>query len=149
MSPRRPQAARRGAGLPLLFALAAACSATRPPGGGAEPCAAPHEAFVRHELYIGMSIPGGGAVTDSAWSAFAAEVLTPRFPAGMTVVDASGEWLGDDGTRHRERTRVVSKLAPLTDAAADDAVEAVIAEAKRRFEQQSVLWQRSVVCAAF
>ena len=29
------------------------------------------------------------------------------------------------------------------------AAKAVIAEAKRRFEQQSVLWQRSVVCAAF
>ena len=146
MSQRR----RGGTWLACLVALAAACSsAPRPHGGGVEPCAAPHEAFVRHELYIGMSIPGGGVVTDSAWNVFAAEVLTRRFPTGMTIVDASGEWLGDDGTRHRERTRVVSHLAPLTDAAADDAVEAVIAEAKRRFEQQSVLWQRSVVCAAF
>src|SRR5262249_4797549 len=49
--------------------------------------AAPHpfspSELVADRLYFGRAIPGGGSVSDAAWTKFLEEVVTPRFPEGL------------------------------------------------------------------
>ena len=51
-------------------------------------------------------------VTDEAWRGFLAAEVTPRFPDGLTVLDANGQWRGDDDVILRERSKVLLILAP-------------------------------------
>ena len=80
----------------------------------------------------------GGVVSDAQWRAFVAQVVTPRFPGGLTVWLADGQWRGVDGRTEREPTFVLELLhAP--DARDDTAIAEIINVYKRRFCQQSVL----------
>jgi hypothetical protein len=89
-------------------------------------------------LYFGRNMADTAMVSDSAWGAFVREVLTVRFPDGLTVWDAAGQWRAPDGTIVRERTFVV-ELVHLVGPEAEDRVQAVIDEYKRRFAQQAVM----------
>jgi len=42
-------------------------------------------------LYFGLRTPDGKGVSEQAWSRFLAEVVTPRFPDGLTVLNAYGQ----------------------------------------------------------
>jgi hypothetical protein len=93
---------------------------------------------VADRLYFGRSIPDGGTVSDSAWAAFLREVVTPRFPDGLTVYRAEGQWREDDGRIVREETFVLEIVHPAGPSADADFRE-IAAEYKRRFRQQSVM----------
>lgn len=93
---------------------------------------------VGDRLYFGRNIPGGGAVTDSAWATFVAEVVTPRFPKGFTVYRGDGQWRGDDGSTEREPSFVLEVVHPAGPAAEADLRE-IAGEYKRRFRQEAVL----------
>lgn len=105
-------------------------------------------AMVRDLLYFGRNRPDGGVVSDVEWETFLAEVVTPRFPEGLTVIDANGQWRGGSGQVERERTRVLS-LLHAGDAAARLAVAEIAAEYRRRFHQEAVLRERMPACAHF
>jgi hypothetical protein len=97
-------------------------------------------------LYFGADIPGGGQVSDPAWSAFARDVLTPAFPDGFTVYEATGQWQSPgDHKIARERTRVVEIVGPVLPAK----VAAVAGSYKRQFRQESVGLVTGQVCASF
>jgi len=104
--------------------------------------------WVKTELYFGLSKPGGGVVSDGEWKVFLAEVVTPRFPDGLTVYDASGQWRGQSGELTREQTRVVVIVHERSSARAS-AIREVIAEYKKRFGQESVLWVDQPAVAEF
>ena len=85
------------------------------------------------------SIPdGGGTVSDSAWAVFLREVVTPRFPDGLTVYRAEGQWREDGGRVLREETFVLEIVHPDGPSAEADFRE-IAAEYKHRFRQQSVM----------
>jgi 2-iminobutanoate/2-iminopropanoate deaminase len=111
-------------------------------------CAVGDTALVRDVLYFGRNRPEGGAITDKEWRTFLDEVLTPRFPAGLTVVAAMGQWTGQTGRVEQERSQVVT-LFHSGDEAARRAVVEVTAEYKRRFQQEAVLRERMPSCARF
>jgi hypothetical protein len=140
--------------LALLVAASAPACAPRlaaPPASTPLSRMAPAErdtAWVSDVLYFGRSVPGGGTVADADWETFLREVITPRFPAGLTVWAAQGQWRGPDGTVVREDTRVVQLVHPPA-ASADSAVARVVAEYRRRFRQESVLRVRSRVEVSF
>jgi len=93
---------------------------------------------VADRLYFGRSIPDGGTVTDSAWSAFLREVVTPRFPDGLTVYQTYGQWREPDGRIAREESFVLEVVHPAGPAA--DADLRQIAEAyKERFRHMAVM----------
>jgi hypothetical protein len=93
---------------------------------------------VADRLYFGRDIPGGGVVADSAWDAFLREVVTPRFPGGLTVYRAEGQWREGDGRIVREASFVLELMHPASPAVDADLRE--IAEAyKRRFHQEAVM----------
>lgn len=119
----------------LLPILLAGCA----PAVAVPPAPVPVEqVWVADRLFLGRGMPGGDTVSEEAWSAFLAEVVTPRFPHGLTVWRAEGQWRTADGGIDRESTFVVEILHP-AGGAADAALREVAAEYKRRFRQESVL----------
>ena len=55
--------------------------------------------WVRSEIYFGMSKPDGSLVTAAEWQAFVDANVTPRFPAGLSVMDVQGQWRDRSGAR--------------------------------------------------
>ncbi len=105
-------------------------------------------AMARDVLYFGRNRPDGGVVSDDDWQRFLDEVVTPRFPDGLTVFAATGRWKGKSGVLEQERSEVVMLLHS-GDEAARGAVREVAAEYKRRFGQEAVLRERTATCARF
>lgn len=68
--------------------------------------------YARTELYFGKSIPGGGTITDGAFAEFLDREVTPRFPAGFTVVAAMGQYQETSGVIEREASAMVILLYP-------------------------------------
>jgi hypothetical protein len=114
-------------------------------------CGAPLEPMQQVELMFGRNIGGGGrlGVGDAQWSRFLAREVTPRFPDGLSIIDAAGQW------QDTERGRVVrepSKLVIIVtadDAPARDKIAAIVAAYKEQFHQRSVGVVSRPVCAAF
>lgn len=99
---------------------------------------------VSDRLFFGRAIPGGGQVTEAQWSAFTAEVIAPRFPAGFTIWHGSGSWKGDDGRIVAEETcvlEVVHGTDPTIDAKLDEIARAY----RQRFNQDAVMCIRMPV----
>jgi hypothetical protein len=98
------------------------------------------------KLYFGRDIPGGGVVTDDAWSSFAASVLTPAFPDGFTAYEATGQWRNPkDGRIAHEKTYVVEMVGIVP----SDRIATVIQAYRTTFHQISVGEVTQPVCAAF
>ncbi|HEX6040369.1 DUF3574 domain-containing protein [Longimicrobium sp.] len=129
----------RGACLALALALGACAPAVRAHPPSSAPAV---EAWMADRLYLGRTIPGGGTVSDSAWTAFLAEVVTPRFPDGLTVLRGEGQWRDPAGVIVRESSFVL-EIYHADAAAVDAALEEIAAEYKRRFRQKSVMRVRT------
>ena len=104
--------------------------------------------MVQDVLYFGRNRPAHGVVSDAEWQDFLDQVVTPRFPAGLTVVAATGQWRGQTGALEHEQSEILT-LFHAGDEAARRAVAEVIAEYKRRFQQEAVLRERTSTCARF
>jgi hypothetical protein len=72
------------------------------------------------------------AVPEQEWAQFLADVVTARFPSGFTVLDAGGQWRGQDGKVYSERSRIVVVLHP-SSREANRAIEEIRREFKARF----------------
>ena len=102
---------------------------------------------MRAELLFGLSTPTG-PVTVQAFDAFLDRSVTPRFPAGLTVLDGAGRWRAPDGRLTQEASKLVLIVAP---KAPDPRtrLDAIRAEYKAQFRQQSVGLVTTPACAAF
>ncbi len=98
---------------------------------------------------LGRAIGGRLGVSVSARSRFLAREITPRFPDGSSVVDASGQWRDRiSGRTMREPSKLVIIVVP-DEAAMHDRITAIVAAYKHKFRQQSVGVVTRPVCAAF
>jgi hypothetical protein len=97
------------------------------------------------ELFFGRSLPSGGEVSEAEWQRFVDDEITPRFPDGLTIMDAQGQWKDTSGIV-RERAKHLLILLPGGDTGKLDAVRAAY---KSRFHQEAVLLVDSTVCASF
>ena len=130
----------------LLLVLALAVGACAQPGASPV-CTAPLKQAVAIELYFGRDKPSGGEVTDAEWGAFVTEVVTSRFPDGLSVFDSSGQYREPTGRIVRERSKRLVVI--VFDAPAHKAKIVEIVEAyKQRFSQYSVFRVEQPVCAA-
>jgi Protein of unknown function (DUF3574) len=90
------------------------------------------------DMWFGRKIGDRIAVTEQKWSRFVDREITPRFPDGLSVVDARGQW------RDSKRNRIVrepSKLVTivLTGNGGDgQRLQAIIDAYKSQFREQSV-----------
>jgi len=81
-------------------------------GPSSAPCPDGTQRNVSYWLFFGQDHADGRSVSPEEWEAFVAEVITPRFPQGLSVLDAKGQWLRPNGELERENTKVVSLLHP-------------------------------------
>jgi hypothetical protein len=105
------------------------------------------ESYVKTELYFGLSKPTG-AVTEAEWKSFLDEHVTPAFPDGLTVLDASGQWKNSAGTIVKENTKLLI-LIHKPGADADSKLDALIAAYKKPFQQESVLRVTTAAAVSF
>ena len=118
----------------LLLALA---------GGGCRSVAGPPlpragEAMVADRLFFGRAIPAGGVVSDAELEKFVDEVVTPRFPEGLTIWQGRGQWRDSAGLVVREEMFAIEVFHGGS-ATEEEAVSAIALEYKRRFGQEAVL----------
>jgi hypothetical protein len=101
------------------------------------------------ELLFGRDIGHRLGVSEAAWRRFVAREMTPRFPDGLTVTDAAGQWRDPaTGAIEREPSKRVEIVLPGN--AEDEArLEAVVAAYKRQFHQHAVGIIVRPACVAF
>ncbi len=101
-------------------------------------------------LYFGLSTRGL-EIPDQQWQAFLSQEVTPRFPDGLTVFEAYGQWRGEGGAIEREPARVVEIVHAADNSETinqSEAINQIVTAYKRRFEQEAVMVVRmpSAVC---
>jgi len=112
-------------------------------------CSPPQHPGKLAELMFGRDIGGRVAVSESAWRRFVAREITPRFPDGLTITSATGQWRdGLSGAIVREPSKLVLIVLP---GRADDQarLDAVVNAYKRQFRQQAVGVIEQPACISF
>ena len=125
----------------LLLALLAGCGTM-----SGLSCGADGQFAVQELLYFGTETPSGH-VTPEAWTQFLSEIVTPRFPEGLSAWHASGQWRSASGEIIHEPSYVLSLVHP-DDSAPSNAVQEIIASYKTRFRQEAVLRVKSYACVS-
>lgn len=127
----------------LLTSLASVVAAQTPSCHGAQ------RPRLVAELLFGRNIGSRLGVSEPAWARFVTREVTPRFPDGLTVTDAVGQWRDRaSGALVRERSKRVEIV--LSGKADDEArLEAVVAAYKRQFRQHSVGVILHAACVSF
>lgn len=129
--------------LGALVGLLAGCT-TLPPLA----CGPGQDAMLTAELLFGRKIGERLGVSEAAFRNFIGEEVTPRFPDGLTVLDASGQYRDSSSRLIREPSKLL--LIVLKDEPEGRARLAAIAEAyKSRFQQQSVGTILRPACISF
>jgi hypothetical protein len=113
----------------VLALLLSACATVQP---------SVSEAVLADRLFCGLSIPGGGEVAEADWRAFVAEEVTPRFPDGLTIWRAEGQWRGADGMIVREPSLII-EILHAHDVRIDRKIVEIAEAFRKRFQQESVL----------
>ena len=111
-------------------------------------CTSPAQPMVSAEILFGRNIGDRLGVSEAAFAQFTASEITPRFPDGLTIIDARGQYRDGGGRLIREPSKVV--LITFRDDAQRLTDLVAIADAyKARFSQQSVLTTVRNTCATF
>ncbi|MFE5582663.1 DUF3574 domain-containing protein [Kitasatospora sp. NPDC056531] len=131
---------RTWAGLLAGTAALVTGAALAPVAGATGSTTAPHDPCTRTELFFGTERPDGGpAVTDQEFQDFVDSVVTPRFPDGLTVEQARGQYRDSHGVIEHERSYLVTLVYPTPKAKpAGTAVEEICHAYDQRFQQESV-----------
>jgi len=112
--------------------------------------------WVKSELYFGLGDESGessrqqtDSISEAQWRAFVDKEVTSRFPDGLTVLDAYGQWLfKDTGQLHRLRSKVLIVHHEDSPERRND-IEAIRLAWKRDTGHQSVLWSKSAADVSF
>ena len=134
--------------LVLAAVLAAPGCATQQTASAPPPAAVSFQTLISDRLYFGRNIPGGGVVSDADWESFLAEVITPRFPAGLSVLRAQGQWRDQNSVIQREDSIILDLLHP-DDGNSEQSVQEIMTAYKTRFKQEAVLRVRDSVRVQF
>jgi hypothetical protein len=138
---------RRGLASFLLLALAS-CAASDP-GDGAR-CQAPAgHSMLLVQMFFGRNVADHAPVSESEWADFVTQEITPRFPAGLSVMDARGQW------RDPQTGDIVAEPAKILLIAVEKTPDALakfdeISRSYRsRFAQKSVGLTLQEACGSF
>ena len=99
------------------------------------------------QLFFGLLGPRG-PITEGEWEAFLLDVVTPRFPDGLTVLHGSGHWRKAGRPVQREASRVLEIVydeSPRSRRLIDE----IAAIYKARFQQDSVMVVRASAYVCF
>jgi hypothetical protein len=102
---------------------------------------------VRTTLYFSTTRPTG-AVSELEWQLFLRDEVTTRFPDGLTVWNAEGQWKNPSGRIAHDTSKILLVVHPDTDKARQG-VQEVIDKYRKMFEQESVMRETASVCVSF
>jgi hypothetical protein len=105
--------------------------------------------LARTELYFGRGKPDGSMVTDDEFRAFLDEIITPRFPNGLTVLSGVGQFRGSSGMIKREGAMFVILLYPAGEKDSSAHIEEIRDSYRKTFAQESVLRVDGESCVYF
>ena len=86
-------------------------------------------------------------VTVEQWQEFVDSVVTPRFPEGLTVWQAAGQYRNNSGVIQHEPSWVL-QLIHADGAHSEVAIREIRRAYRKRFEQESVLRLRAKGCVS-
>ena len=79
-------------------------------------------------------------VSDAEWEKFLADVVTPRFPDGFTILDAAGQYRERNGRIDKEPSEILVFLYPAKRRIASGRkIDEICRAYKKQFRQESVL----------
>ena len=133
----------RAFSLSVLILWLAACSTAAP-----HTCDPGMQAMRSESLYFGTAMPNNQHVSDEDWREFLSQVATPRFPNGLTVINAAGQWVNKDGQLIVEQSYLIN-IVHNGEAKQIQALAEIVSVYKLQFKQESVLQLNSPVCATF
>ena len=128
--------------LVVACAVLPACTSLRQ-----DNCRSEEQLAIHNSLYFGTAKPAG-VVTAEQWTEFLEVVISPRFPQGLTVFRATGQWNMEDGTMAREATYVVQIVHP-NEERFEKNIRELVAVYKEQFQQESVLRVTARSCVSF
>ncbi|WP_228860633.1 DUF3574 domain-containing protein [Xenorhabdus sp. PB61.4] len=106
------------------------------------------EPMIQTTLYFGLNRPSGPVITAAEWQTFIDRQVTPRFKDGLSVFDAKGQWLGNDGNLARESSKALL-LIHTPGKKSETNIEALRSSYKQQFAQDSVMRVDAPVCVSF
>lgn len=92
----------------------------------------------RTELFFGLARPGGSAVTAQEFQQFVDQEVTPRFPAGLTLLGGSGQFRNANGDTIKENAKLLILLYP-PERDSSEKIDTIRMAYVRSFQQESVL----------
>lgn len=105
--------------------------------------------LARTELYFGRAKPDGSMVSDDEFRAFLDNIITPRFPNGLTVLSGAGQFRGSSGVITREGSMFVILLYPSGEKESSARIEEIRGSYRKTFTQESVLRVDGESCVYF
>jgi hypothetical protein len=100
------------------------------------------------ELFFGRDRQNAAPVSEAEWQGFVDASVTPRFQDGLTMFDANGQYLMDNGTLVRENSKIIILIHDGS-AASSRGIDTIREEYKQQFSQESVLRMDSTTCVSF
>jgi hypothetical protein len=95
--------------------------------------------WARTDLFFGAGKPDGGEVTEQEFKQFLDDVVTPRFPDGLTVLVGMGQYRNQAGALVQERSTLLILLYPRRNNQTNARIEEIREAYKTAFQQESVL----------
>ena len=112
-------------------------------------CALPQKPMMEVEMMFGRNIGNRLGVSEGQWVRFVDREIVTRFPGGLTVYSAAGQWKDRASSKIvREPSKVVQIVLPGEEediARLNEIVEAY----KTRFKQNSVIMIVRPACVSF
>ncbi len=99
--------------------------------------------LTKDELYFGLLKPNGEEISETDWKIFLKSKVTPRFPEGLTVLNADGQYMN---TQEKAKLVVIIHANTPKD---NRLIFDVISQYKEEFQQQSVLRVSTAVTVLF
>lgn len=104
--------------------------------------------MTKTELFFGLSKPDGQIISSKDWQAFADTVIAKTFTEGLTIIDARGQWLGQDGKLVSESSKMLIVISILSSERSKQ-IDLVREKYKKYFQQESVMRVDKPVRVAF
>ena len=129
----------------LIVSLAIGVTAN--PAAAAQECPEGLEPVDEFRLFFGLADASGKVVTEEEWQRFLADTITPRFPAGLTVLEGRGQWLEPTGNLQREPVKVVIGAITTETDRSMKLVDEISAAFQEQFGQDPVFRMWNPACA--
>lgn len=112
-----------------------------------ETCPEGFDPYVEFQLFFGLHDSDNNRVSEEEWQAFLADTVTPRFPAGMTIIYVKGQWQEPGGNIQKEDTKLLMGLLDSADGEGLRLINEISDEFVRRFDQDPVFRIVNEICA--